>query len=89
LHRDHFARDHQFTKIDENLILARLHRARLGVGHHGVHEVRWQPATGEEILVVDRAAFDSSLARQAIEAGARLGCRLDPRVLQDLESARA
>jgi digeranylgeranylglycerophospholipid reductase len=62
----------KFAKIEDELILARLHRARLGVGDDAAHEVSWEPATGEEILVIDRAAFDRSLARQAIEAGARL-----------------
>jgi digeranylgeranylglycerophospholipid reductase len=61
-----------FAKFADDMVLARLHRARLGVGDHAFPEVCWEPATGEEILVIDRAVFDRSLARQAIEAGARL-----------------
>jgi digeranylgeranylglycerophospholipid reductase len=60
------------TKISDDMILARLRRARLSVSGHPVHEVCWETTTGEEILAIDRAAFDRSLASQAMEAGARV-----------------
>jgi len=64
----------KLVKIPEDIILSRLGHARL-VGPHGDScDINWA-ADREEILTIDRAAFDESLAAEAVAAGAvvRLG----------------
>jgi geranylgeranyl reductase family protein len=70
------------AKIPDDLVLARPTRARL-VGPGG-SEARYLWTTNEPILIIDRAGFDRSLARQAANAGVAL--RLGTRV-QDVEIA--
>src|SRR3989442_1324703 len=68
----------KLVKIPEDIILSRLQHARL-VGPDGdLCDITWG-ADREEILTIDRAAFDESLAAQAVAAGAvvRLGSFVD------------
>jgi geranylgeranyl reductase family protein len=60
----------ELAKIPEDLVLGRLARARLvgPGGHEAVHT--W--SRDEPIVAIDRAAFDTGLARQAASAGAVL-----------------
>lgn len=67
------------AKIPSEIVLGRLQRARLVSPSGAVCDVSWPGAGSEEILVVDRARFDRSLAEQALRAGAaiRTGARVD------------
>ena len=67
------------AKIPDDIVLARLQRARLVSPAGAVCEARWAASGGEEILVVDRAHFDRGLAEQARRAGVaiRVGARVD------------
>lgn len=59
-----------FAKIPDNLVLGRLTRARMVAPGGASAEVEWDGPGNEEILVIDRAAFDARLAAQAVAAGA-------------------
>jgi digeranylgeranylglycerophospholipid reductase len=59
------------AKISDDMILARLRRARLSVPGYPVHEACWEASTSDEILAIDRAAFDRSLASQTMPAQVR------------------
>jgi digeranylgeranylglycerophospholipid reductase len=67
------------AKITDDIILGRLQLARLFSPGGTACEVHWPASGSEEILVVDRAQFDRSLADQARRAGAviRAGARVD------------
>jgi geranylgeranyl reductase family protein len=68
----------KLVKIPEDIILSRLQHARL-VGPDGdLCDITWGEDR-EEILTIDRAAFDENLAAQAVAAGAvvRLGSFVD------------
>ena len=68
----------EMVKIPDEIVLHRLRRARL-VGPGGSScEVVW-PAGAEEVLAIDRGAFDRRLANDAVAAGAdlRTGARVD------------
>jgi digeranylgeranylglycerophospholipid reductase len=67
------------AKITDDIILGRLQLARLVSPGGSACEVRWPASGSEEILIVDRAQFDRSLADQARRAGAviRAGARVD------------
>ena len=67
------------AKIADDIVVGRLHRARL-TGPGGTEcLVNWTATGSEEILVVDRGLFDRGLAEQAQRAGAiiRTGARVD------------
>ncbi|HET8578009.1 MAG TPA: NAD(P)/FAD-dependent oxidoreductase [Methylomirabilota bacterium] len=67
------------AKIPDDIILKRLSRARL-IGPRGARcELHWHGQGSEEILVIDRGAFDRELAEQAVAAGALIetGCRVE------------
>ena len=69
----------EFAKIPDDLVLSRLTRARM-VGPGGAQaEVEWQAPGNEQILTIDRAAFDVRLAGEAIKAGTsvRTGARVE------------
>jgi digeranylgeranylglycerophospholipid reductase len=68
----------ELAKIPDEAILARLSRARLHGPGGATHEFAWDPGAGEQILSVDRAAFDAVLAQRAADAGAvfRTGVRV-------------
>jgi len=62
----------ELVKVPESLVLERPTEARLH-GPGGAHcTVPWSHPDREELMVIDRAAFDRSLAEQAVEAGATL-----------------
>jgi digeranylgeranylglycerophospholipid reductase len=62
----------ELVKITGDMVLGRLQHARL-VGPRGsAASFRWAREGKETILVIDRSAFDTELARQAMEAGALL-----------------
>ena len=67
------------TKISEDFVLNRLRRACLIAPGGGSCHVPWTGSGTEELLAVDRAQFDRSLAEQAQRAGAtvRTGARVD------------
>lgn len=69
----------QFTKIPGELLLNRLRRATLCGPAGATCEIKWLGQDAEEIVVMDRAVFDSSLAAYAVSAGAtlRLGERVE------------
>jgi digeranylgeranylglycerophospholipid reductase len=58
------------VKIPDEFVLKRLTRARLRLPGQEVLEVGWDAPSGEQILAIDRAAFDRSLANGARAAGA-------------------
>lgn len=67
------------AKIPETAVLNRLTRARL-VSPRGTEcRIEWRASGDDEIVVIDRAAFDRNLAERAIETGAqiRTGARVD------------
>jgi digeranylgeranylglycerophospholipid reductase len=59
----------ELAKIPDDLVLARLGRARL-LGPRGGEAWHEWTHTGEAILAIDRKGFDRSLAAQALAAGA-------------------
>ncbi|MBI4634805.1 MAG: NAD(P)/FAD-dependent oxidoreductase [Candidatus Rokubacteria bacterium] len=67
------------TKVPDEIVLNRLTRARVtspgGARWHAV----WEAADREQLVAIDRGAFDRSLAEQARAAGAvvRTGARVD------------
>jgi geranylgeranyl reductase family protein len=67
----------EFAKVPEEIVLSRLSRARLHAPDGQAYELAWDGP--EQILAIDRAAFDRELARQAGVAGAqiRTGARVD------------
>ena len=67
----------ELAKISDDLVLARLQRARLLGPRGGEARHEWANA-GEAILVLDRGGFDRSLAARALAAGAvvRTGIRV-------------
>jgi digeranylgeranylglycerophospholipid reductase len=67
------------AKISDDIVLARLERARLISPGGAACEVDWTATGNEGILVVDRALFDRGLAEQAERAGVvvRTGTRVD------------
>ena len=65
----------EYVKIPDDLVLGRLVRARL-IGPAGGHaDYAWRGQGNEAVVVIDRAAFDRDLARQAVNAGATLSVR--------------
>lgn len=60
----------ELVKIPDSLVLGRPTIARLHGPGGGCCEVRWSGPGREELLVIDRAAFDRMLAEQAVSAGA-------------------
>ena len=67
------------AKIADDIVVGRIHRARL-TGPGGAEcLVDWKATGSEEILVVDRALFDRGLLEQAQRAGAVIhtGVRID------------
>ena len=60
------------AKIPDDLILKRLARARLTSPGEERCEVEWDREGSEQILVIDRAAFDRGLAEAAAAAGAAI-----------------
>jgi geranylgeranyl reductase family protein len=60
----------EFAKVPEEIVLARLSRARLHAPNGEAYEIAWD--SPEQILAIDRAAFDRGLARQARAAGAQV-----------------
>ena len=67
------------AKIADDIVVGRIHRARL-TGPGGAEcLVNWMATGSEEILVVDRGQFDRVLLEQAQRAGAviRTGARVD------------
>ncbi len=68
----------ELAKIPDDLVLSRLTRATMvGPAGRRVSHI-WDPAKGEDVVVIDRAAFDRHLASEAIAAGAtvRTGARV-------------
>ena len=67
------------AKVPDNIVLKRLTRARLISPGGARSDMRWHGEGSEQILVIDRGAFDRELARQAAAAGAVIdtGCRVD------------
>jgi digeranylgeranylglycerophospholipid reductase len=67
----------EFAKVPEEIIVSRLSRARLHAPDGQAYELAWDAP--EQILAIDRAAFDRELARQARAAGAQVqtGARVD------------
>lgn len=57
------------AKIPDGIVLSHLRRARL-IGPGGGHAAHTWARPAEEIMVIDRAAFDRSLADRATAAGA-------------------
>ena len=68
----------KLVKIPADIILSRLQHARLVGPDREACDITWA-ADGEEILTIDRASFDETLAAQAVAAGAvlRLGAFVD------------
>jgi digeranylgeranylglycerophospholipid reductase len=60
----------EFAKVPEEIILSRLSRARFHAPDGQTYELAWEAP--EQILAIDRAAFDRELARQARAAGAQV-----------------
>lgn len=69
----------RYAKVPDEIVLSRLTRARLVSPNGAVWEVPWDGAPSEEILAIDRLAFDRELARYAVGAGAAVetGARVD------------
>jgi len=67
----------EYAKVPEEIILSRLSRARLHAPDGQTYELTWEAP--EQILAIDRAAFDRELARQARAAGAHVqtGARVE------------
>ena len=60
------------AKIPDDIVLKRLTQAFL-IGPDGTrHQVRWDLSGPEAICAIDRAAFDRTLAQEALAAGAVL-----------------
>jgi digeranylgeranylglycerophospholipid reductase len=68
----------ELAKLPEDLVLARPSWARLHAPDGETYEIGWDSSQREQLRVIDRAAFDRSLARRAGAAGAVLqpGCRV-------------
>jgi digeranylgeranylglycerophospholipid reductase len=62
----------ELAKVPEDVVLGRLSRARLHGPGGETYEVGWDEPEREQILAIDRAAFDRGLAEQARAAGAVL-----------------
>lgn len=60
------------VKIPDDVILGRLLRAAMVAPNGQRVEHRWLPASGEDLLVIDRARFDMRLAEDARAAGATI-----------------
>jgi geranylgeranyl reductase family protein len=58
------------AKVPDEIVLKRLTRARLHSPAGESCEIAWEGEAYEQILAIDRAAFDRGLATQAVEAGA-------------------
>jgi digeranylgeranylglycerophospholipid reductase len=73
------------AKIPDEIILKRLTHARLISPGGARCDLRWHGEGSEEILVIDRGAFDRSLAEQAAAAGALIetGARVDGLAVDD------
>jgi digeranylgeranylglycerophospholipid reductase len=67
------------AKVSEDIVLKRLTRARLIAPGGARCDMRWHGQGSEEILVIERGAFDRELGRQAAAAGVLIetGCRVD------------
>jgi digeranylgeranylglycerophospholipid reductase len=59
----------ELAKIPDEIVLSRLCRATMVAPGGRRVEHAWRPETGEELLVMDRGAFDRRLAVDAIAAG--------------------
>ncbi len=73
------------AKIPDEIILKRLTHARLLSPGGARCDLRWHGEGSEEILVIDRDAFDRELAEQAAVAGALIetGARVDGLAVDD------
>lgn len=73
------------AKIPDEIVLKRLTHARLLSPGGARCDVRWHGEGSEEILVIDRGAFDRELAEQAEAAGALIerGARVDGLAVDD------
>ncbi len=73
------------AKIPDEIILKRLTHARLLSPGGARCDLRWHGEGSEEILVIDRGAFDRELAEQAAVAGALIetGARVDGLAVDD------
>src|SRR5262245_390694 len=59
----------ELTKVPDDVILKRLDHARLHSPSGRSCEIAWVGDEREQILAIDRGAFDRMLAEQATEAG--------------------
>ncbi len=73
------------AKIPDEIVLKRLTHARLISPGGARCDLRWHGEGSEEILVIDRGAFDRELAEQAAAAGALIetGARVDGLAVAD------
>lgn len=73
------------AKIPDEIVLKRLTHARLISPGGACCDLRWHGEGSEEILVIDRGAFDRELAEQAAAAGALIetGARVDGLAVAD------
>ncbi len=60
----------ELAKVPDEIILQRLGRARLHAPGGRSCDIAWEGDGREQILAIDRAAFDRALAARAAEAGA-------------------
>ena len=60
----------ELVKVPDSIVLGRPTMARLHGPGGGRCEVRWSGPGREELLTIDRGAFDRMLAEQAVSAGA-------------------
>ena len=69
----------EFVKIPDEMILGGVTRARLVAPGGGHADTRWDGFGKERLFVLDRAAFDRSLAERATRSGASVltGSRVD------------
>jgi geranylgeranyl reductase family protein len=75
----------ELAKIPEDIVLRRLTHARLHAPGGRSCEIPWQAGAHDQILAIDRGAFDRALAARAAAAGAeiRTGRRVHAVALRD------
>lgn len=73
------------AKVPDDIVLKRLTHARLISPGGARCDMRWHGEGSEQVLVIDRGAFDRELAQQAAAAGALIetGCRVDGIAVDD------
>src|SRR5919197_898363 len=66
----------ELVKVPDEIILSRLGRALLHAPSGRSCEIVWEGDDREQILVIDRGAFDRDLAARAADAGVVIGAKV-------------